>query len=313
MIKGLFSKLKDRLGATHKSLVEKTTALVLRRGKVDDETLDDLEEILIEADVGVSTTMELVKRLRDASRMERNKTLTAEWLSEHLKNDIRNLIGNNNRELSVTDSPPTIYLIVGVNGVGKTTAIGKLANKFKKEGRSVMLIAADTFRAAAIQQLEIWAERAGVEITKGQEGADPGSVVFDGINAAVARKINTVIIDTAGRLHTKVNLMKELGKITKIIGRHIPEAPHETLLVLDASTGQNGLAQAKIFTESTGVTGIILTKLDGTAKGGVTVSIHHDLKIPVKMIGIGEGIEDLEIFDPETFVEAFVCVKAFGQ
>lgn len=272
---------------------------------MDEETLEELEETLIQADIGVPTALDMIKKLREATQKEKNKNLNAEWLNGKLKGLISDFLESGSRELALTeDGTPAVYLVIGVNGVGKTTSIGKLAQQFRNEGKSVMLVAGDTFRAAAIQQLEIWAERSGSDFVRGQENADPSSIVFDGISAAVARKVDIVLIDTAGRLHTKTNLMKELDKINRVISRHIPSAPHETLLVLDASTGQNGLVQAKIFTECTGVTGIILTKLDGTAKGGVTLAIHHELKIPVKYIGIGEGIDDLNPFDPETFAEA---------
>lgn len=304
--RGLFQKFAQRLGATRKSLFEKASDLLRIRRKVDDALLDELEEVLITSDVGVETTMHLIDAIRQASSESREKDRDEVWLNTTLKGILLETLGQNRCELNWSSTPPSVYLIVGVNGVGKTTAIGKLAHRFRKEGKSVLLVAGDTFRAAAIDQLDIWAKRANVEIVKGQEGSDPASIVYDGIRSAVSRKLDVVIIDTAGRLHTKANLMQELAKIGKIIKREIPDAPHETLLVIDASTGQNGLSQAKLFTSAVPVTGLVLTKLDGTAKGGVILAMHRELNLPVKLVGLGEALEDLEVFDPDAFVQAIL-------
>ena len=299
--KGLFARFRNKLQATHRSIVGVLTG----KGRIDDELLDELEEALIIGDVGVEASLDLIEELRERVREEGKKgSSEIEWVKETLKDLVLKKLVEDKREMIHASEGPTIYLVVGVNGVGKTTAIGKLAHRFVQEGKKVVLGAADTFRAAAIDQLRVWAERAGADIIASQEGVDPAAVVFDTLSAARSREADYVIIDTAGRLHTKKNLMQELGKIGRVIKRDFPEAPHETLLVLDASTGQNGLTQAKVFLEAVPVTGVILTKLDGTAKGGVTISVYRDLKIPVKLVGLGEGIGDLEDFSPEAFVEA---------
>jgi len=303
--KGLFAKLRERLRATRESITQKALNLFRQRGKIDSELLDELEEVLISADVGVASTTALIDELRDRIRMEKKANSTDQaWLTGTLCGLMREMLEQGDRELKTAAEGPSIYLVIGVNGVGKTTAIGKLAYRLKEQGKSVLLVAADTFRAAAIDQLKIWAERAGVPIVAGDEGADPSSVVFNAMNTAKAQNPDVVIIDTAGRLHTKVNLMQELAKMTRVIHREFEGAPHENLLVLDASTGQNALSQARTFLESCGVTGLILTKLDGTARGGVVLSVHKELNLPVKFIGVGEGIEDLEPFDPDAFTRA---------
>ena len=271
--------------------------------KLDDEFFDNLEESLILADVGVNIAAESVNSLRNAVFSYDMKD------PEQVKAELRKILL---QKLSVGDvaldtaKSPTVILVIGVNGVGKTTSIGKLANRYKKQGKRVLLCAADTFRAAAADQLEIWADRAGVEIVRSREGADPGAVLFDSLQAAKARNVDVVFCDTAGRLHNKANLMQELAKLRKIIDRETPDAAKETLLVLDATTGQNGLQQAKVFRETAGLTGIILTKLDGTAKGGICVAIAQELGVPVKFVGLGEGIDDLQPFDAKEYVNALI-------
>ncbi len=269
--------------------------------KVDESLFEELEERLILADVGVNTTLELIEYLRNEAK--KRKIKSSDQLLEILKERLKELLRQCSGELNLTEKP-SVILVLGINGVGKTTTIGKLAKQLKDSGLSVVLAAADTFRAAAIEQLEVWAERAGVRIVKAQEGTDPAAVVFDAIQSIKAKREDVLIVDTAGRLHNKERLMKEIHKIKKVIGREFPGQPAEILLVLDANTGQNAISQAKAFKEITDVTGIALTKLDGTAKGGIVVAICHDLKIPIKLVGIGERIEDLRKFDPEEFIEA---------
>lgn len=302
----LFKKLKDRLTSTHNTIVEKAESLFRRYGKIDDNLLDELEEALIEADVGVETSVSLVEELRTAARKTEKlgEEEDVDWLRRTLKTLLAERLEESGPEVNYAESGPTVILIVGVNGTGKTTAIGKLAHRFIQQGKSVTLAAADTFRAAAIEQLEIWGERSGATVVKGKPGTDPASVVYDAVHAAFSRNADLVIIDTAGRLQTKKNLMKELEKMGRIISREIPNAPHETWLVLDATTGQNGMIQAQVFAEAVPLTGLILTKLDGTAKGGVSISIKNQLHLPIKFIGVGEGMEDLEPFDKETFLDA---------
>lgn len=298
---GFFQRLKEGLAKTRQSLTSQLTGL-LRLGRAIDESLyEELEELLIEADVGVETTMQLVERVRKVAK-ERGLGDASE-LQTALKEEILAIFGEP-APLDVTPAKPFVLLVVGVNGVGKTTTIGKLAARYRNEGKKVLVAAADTFRAAAIDQLEIWCRRAGVELVKQVEGADAASVVFDALSAARSRGTEIVIVDTAGRLHTKTNLMQELAKIGRVAGREVPGAPHEVLLVLDATTGQNAVAQARKFSEIVHVTGIALTKLDSTAKGGIVVAVKGALGIPVKLIGIGERIEDLRDFDPREFVEA---------
>lgn len=299
--KGLFSKLKESLTKTKQGFVEKIETLLQSKHKIDEELFEELEELLIQADVGVKTSLDLVNELKQETKQY--KLNEPQELIGLLKDKITDLLKTETAELNCSQQPPTIILVIGVNGVGKTTSIGKLAYKFKNEGKKVLLAAGDTFRAAAIEQLEVWSNQVGVDLIKHQSGADPAAVVFDAVQAAKARKSDLLIIDTAGRLHTKVNLMEEMKKIQRVISREVPGAPHEVLLVLDATTGQNGLAQAKVFTEAVGVTGLILSKLDGTAKGGIIIAISNELKIPVKLIGLGEKADDLKEFEPLEFVD----------
>lgn len=301
-----FSKLKEGLAKTRDNLIQRVTNIITSRSKIDEELFDDIEESLILADVGVSTTTKIIVDIK--SRIRREKIESPEMLLPIIKEEIASIFidvtdGEKNYELA-NEYKPYVILIVGVNGVGKTTTVGKLAYNFKNKGYNVIIGAADTFRAAANEQLEVWAERAGVKIIQQKHGADPSAVVFDTLQSAKAQKSDVVIIDTAGRLHTKVNLMEELKKIKRVMQKVIDYAPNEVLLVLDATTGQNAIQQAKIFGEATGITGLILTKLDGTAKGGVVLAIANDLKVPVKYIGVGEKIDDLQPFDKNAFVDA---------
>ncbi len=297
----LFERLKQGLTKAKQGITDKIDDVLKSYTKVDEELLEELEEILITADVGVNTTMDIIDNLRD--KIKENKITEPIEVKEALKNIIEEILTNENSTLNVEKSP-TIILMVGVNGVGKTTTIGKLANRYKQEGKKVLLAAGDTFRAAAIEQLEVWASRSNVDIIKHQEGADPGAVVFDAIKAAKARKVDLLICDTAGRLHNKANLMNELGKVFKIVDREFPEANKEVLLVVDATTGQNAVVQAKTFKEVADITGIVLTKLDGTAKGGVVLAVKSEVDVPVKLIGVGEKVEDLQDFDAKAFSNA---------
>jgi fused signal recognition particle receptor len=300
-VAGFFAQLKEGLTKTRENFVGKIEEVFTGRKKIDEELYEELEEVLIRSDVGVNTSFELVERLR--KEVKKLKISEPSELSQVLQELITELLGEE-VTFTLAKQGPSIILVVGVNGVGKTTTIGKLANRFKKDGKRVIMAAGDTFRAAAIDQLEVWGERSGIEVIKQREGADPAAVAYDAVQAAKARSIDVVIVDTAGRLHNKVNLMEELRKVKRVIEREIPGAPHEVLLVLDATTGQNALQQAKIFQEVAGVTGIVLTKLDGTAKGGVVLGIQGETHIPVKWIGIGEGIEDLRPFVPKDFAAA---------
>ncbi|RHW36440.1 signal recognition particle-docking protein FtsY [Neobacillus notoginsengisoli] len=296
-------KFRDGLTKTRDSFSGKVNDLVARYRKVDEDFFEELEEILIQADVGFDTVMELIDQLKYEVK-RRNITDTAEVqtvISEKLV-DIYNSGENQTSTLNIQDNALTVILFVGVNGVGKTTTIGKLAHKFITEGKSVFLAAGDTFRAGAIDQLEVWGDRVGAPVIKQAEGSDPAAVMFDAIQAAKSRNADILLCDTAGRLQNKVNLMKELEKVKRVIEREIPGAPHEVLLVLDATTGQNALIQAKTFKEATDVTGIVLSKLDGTAKGGIVLAIRNELKIPVKFVGLGERMDDLQEFDPEKYV-----------
>jgi fused signal recognition particle receptor len=293
---GFFSRLRDSLGKTRRAMTEQLAAAAF--DPADDEAWERLEEALIAADVGVPTTAELV------SRLEARPDLGE--LGEELAREAAELLGEPGRlEL---DGPPSVILVVGVNGTGKTTTIGKLASRLSEHGHSVLLAAADTFRAAAEEQLEIWADRAGADFVGSERGGDPAAVAYDAIEAATARGREVVIVDTAGRLHTQTNLMEELAKVRRVVERRLEGAPHETLLVIDATTGQNGLQQARLFSEAVDVSGVALTKLDGSAKGGVALAIAHELGLPVKLVGVGEGIEDLRPFDPHDFARALVGI-----
>lgn len=298
---GFFSKLKDGLAKTRQGFVAKIENLVSIGKKIDEELYEELEELLIQADVGVNTAVQLVEDLR--REVKTRKIEDSQELKGVLKELIAGIMGTEKFSLNL-HSQPAVIIVVGVNGVGKTTTIGKLAYNLKAEGKKVLIAAGDTFRAAAIDQLEIWGSRVGCDVIKHKEGADPAAVVFDAVQAAKARGIEVLIVDTAGRLHTKVNLMEELKKVFRIITRELPDAPNEVLLVLDATTGQNAISQAKLFGQACGTTGIVLTKLDGTAKGGVVIGIKSELDIPVKYIGIGEQIDDLKEFNPQDFVDA---------
>ncbi|HID98123.1 MAG TPA: signal recognition particle-docking protein FtsY [Thermodesulfobacteriaceae bacterium] len=298
---GLFKRLKEQMGRTRGGFIRQMDELLTGRREIDRGLLDELEEILVMADMGVGTVQEILDRLR--SEVKRHEIDDPEALRNKLKEHILDLLEVPAEPLE-WEPAPFVVLVVGVNGVGKTTTIAKLAYLLREQGRKVMLVAADTFRAAAVEQLETWGSRLDVPVFKQRTGTDPSAVAYDGMDAAKNRNMDVVIVDTAGRLHTKVNLMEELKKINRVISQKIPDAPHEILLVLDATTGQNAISQAKLFNEATGVTGIALTKLDGTAKGGIVVSIAHDLGIPIRFIGIGEKMEDLRPFDAREFVEA---------
>ena len=299
---GFFERLKRGLSKTHENLIGRIDSLVLGKKQIDADTLEELEEILITADIGVATAVELIRTLEQ--RLKRNELTDGEALKTALKEEILARLAWQASPLDTSEASPYVILVIGVNGVGKTTTIGKLAGRFIAEGKRVILAAGDTFRAAAAEQLEIWGKRAGADVIRHKEGADPSAVVFDACKAALARKSDILIVDTAGRLHTKINLMEEMKKIRRVLGREIPGAPHETLLILDAATGQNAISQAKFFKESADVTGIVLTKLDGTAKGGIVVAVSNEFKIPVRFIGVGEAVDDLREFAPAQFVEA---------
>lgn len=299
--------LDQGLAQTKESVLKKLTRIIAGKSKVDDEVLDNLEEVLISSDVGVSTTVRIIERIQ--KRAAHDKYMSTDELNRILKEEIGSLLSENNTgdqdDLPFPETGgPYVIMVVGVNGVGKTTTIGKLAHQYKSRDKKVLLGAADTFRAAAIEQLEIWAQRAGVPLIKQKMGADPASVAFDTLRSAVAQQSDVVIIDTAGRLHNKINLMNELTKIRSVMKKVIPDAPHEVLLVLDGSTGQNAFEQAKQFTAATEVTALALTKLDGTAKGGVVIGISDQFKIPVRYIGIGEKIEDLQVFNKTAFIDS---------
>lgn len=298
---GFFDKLKEGLAKTRKSITEKVDQVLVSFGKIDDELFEELEEILITSDMGIDTTMKIIQDLK--SKVKERKITDPAAVKDLLKEEITEILRDDEAGLNI-DTSPSVILIIGVNGVGKTTSIGKIANLLKNQEKKVILAAGDTFRAAAIDQLEVWAGRVGVDIIKHAEGADPAAVIYDAVQSAKARKADVLICDTAGRLHTKKNLMEELKKIKKVLDRELPNARQEVLLVLDATTGQNAVNQAKIFSEAVGITGIVLTKLDGTAKGGIVTAIKCELNIPVKFIGVGEGVDDLQIFEPGDFVEA---------
>jgi fused signal recognition particle receptor len=293
--RGWFSRLRESLSASRQALTRE-----LKIDPSDDDAWERIEEALIAADCGVPATVEIVRRL------EEREPRTQTDLLAGLEDVVAELVSAEGQERLALDGPPSVILVVGVNGTGKTTTIGKLAHRLRESGRSVILAAADTFRAAAEEQLEIWAQRAGADFVGAQRGADPAAVAFDAISAAEARGRDVVVVDTAGRLHTQTNLMEELAKIRRVIASRLEGAPHETLLVLDATTGQNGLRQAKLFDEAVDVSGVALTKLDGSAKGGVAVAITHELGLPVKLVGVGESLDDLQPFDPSDFARALV-------
>jgi len=299
-----FEKLKKGLSKTHQGFVEKMDRLFLGKKTIDQDVLDELEGLLFEADLGVKTSAQLIEGVRQG--LKRGELQEPEKVKEFIKQEILRILGSGEKPLSIdfSQTKPFVMMVVGVNGGGKTTTIGKIAHHYSSQGKKVLVGAADTFRAAAVEQLEIWANRVGADLIKQSKGSDPSAVAFDSIHAAKAREIDLVFIDTAGRLQTKVNLMEELKKIKRIVSRECPGAPHEILLVLDATTGQNAISQAKLFHEAIGVTGIALTKLDGTAKGGIIIGITEELKIPIRYIGVGEGIDDLKEFRAAEFVQA---------
>lgn len=316
-LKNIFSKEKKEtldkgLEKSKNSFFDKLGKAIVGKSKVDDEVLDNLEEILIASDVGVNTTLKIIDRIE--TRVAKDKYLGTKELNSILKEEIAGLLSESNNMGEETDfsvpsnKKPYVILVVGVNGAGKTTTIGKLANQFKKKGLKVVLGAGDTFRAAAIDQLQVWADRVEVPIVKQQLGSDPASVAYDTLTSAMSQNADVVIIDTAGRLHNKINLMNELSKVKRVMQKVIPDAPHDVLLVLDGSTGQNAFEQAKEFTKATNVTALAITKLDGTAKGGVVIGISDQFQIPVKYIGVGEGIDDLQIFNKYEFVDSFFNV-----
>lgn len=299
---GFFDKLKAGLEKTRKSFTDKIEQLVVGYASIDDDLLEELEAVLLSADVGVKTTAKLLDDIQKA--IKKKEIESPEQLKPFLQSRITAILQEGLPQAAPAIQRPTVIMVVGVNGVGKTTTIGKLGNYYQEQGLKVLLAAADTFRAAAIDQLQIWANRIGTELIQHSEGSDPAAVAYDAVQAAKARNVDVLIIDTAGRLHTKSNLMEELKKIYRVISREIAEAPHETLLVLDATTGQNAINQAKLFREAAPVNGLVLTKLDGTAKGGVVVAVKSELNIPVKWIGVGEGINDLRPFDSGEFSQA---------
>lgn len=300
--RGVLARLSERLARTRDGLVGKVEALFGRRPVLDEEFFEELEAILLQADVGVKATERLLRGL-EARAAEVRQGGGEKDLMKHLKEEVLDVLGPR-EPLAKASSGTTVVMVVGVNGTGKTTTVGKLGHRFRAEGSKVILGASDTFRAAAIEQLEIWGERAGADVIRHEEGGDPGAVAYDACQAAKARRADYVILDTAGRLHTRVNLMEELKKVRRVVEREIPGAPHEVLLVLDATSGQNAIAQARTFRDAVDVTGIALTKLDGTAKGGVVLAIREELGVPVKLVGIGEGVEDLRDFDPVEFADA---------
>lgn len=298
---GFFDRLKEGLQKTRGNIIEKIDQVLVSFGKIDEDLFEELEEVLITADVGVETTGRIITDLK--TKVKDGKVTDPKRVKDLLKEELAELLKDDDNGLKL-DSVPSIIMVIGVNGVGKTTTIGKIANLLKGQGKKVMVAAADTFRAAAIDQLEVWASRSGVDVVKHDEGADPAAVIYDAITAAKSRKIDVLICDTAGRLHTKKNLMDELKKMRRIIDRELPGGSCETLLVLDATTGQNAISQAKTFKETAGISGIVLTKLDGTAKGGIIIAVKTELNVPVKLIGVGEKMDDLQRFDSSEFVEA---------
>ncbi len=302
-----FHRLKSGLSKTREGLVDRLNEVLVGNKEITDELYDELEEILIQGDVGVQTALKLVENVRRLTK--ENKLKKAEEVQGILMEGIENILALGEKDLNINKDGLTVIMMVGVNGAGKTTTIGKLAANFKQKNQRVLLAAGDTFRAAAIEQLEVWSSRSGAELIKHQEGSDPAAVAFDALQAALNRQTDVLIIDTAGRLQNKKNLMDELNKIFRVLQRELPNAPHEVLLVLDATTGQNALSQTQVFKEVTNVTGIVLTKLDGTAKGGVIIALADQMGIPVKFIGVGEGIEDLRPFEEKEFVQALFGVE----
>jgi len=299
---GLFDRLKLGLSRTHEGFINRVERLVLRRNKLDDDLLESLEELYIQSDIGPRTTMELMDGLREA--IAGAKVGSPEEVLAFLRRQAAETLAGSGGSLTLPADGPAVILAVGINGSGKTTTVAKLGSRLRSEGRKVVLAAADTFRAAASEQLEIWGTRAGLDVIAQKPGSDPSAVVYDTIQAAQARGCDVVLVDTAGRLHTKANLMEELKKIARTAAKLVPGAPHETLLVLDATTGQNAIAQVRLFHEALGLTGLVLTKLDGTAKGGVIIGLAREFDIPVKLIGVGEKIDDLQDFEPEIFIKA---------
>lgn len=311
---GVFKSIRSRISSGLKRTREAFSSGVrslLHGRRVDDALLDELERVLIEGDVGVSTTTKLVEAVRADYRAGR--VSRGEEVIEHLKGQLKGILSSASREFSYAASGPTVVLVAGVNGAGKTTSIAKIARTFRESGRTVLLGACDTYRAGAVRQLEIWAERLGLDIVKGQQGGDPASVAFDACDAAVARGVDVLLLDTAGRLQTQEPLMRQLTKIRDVVRKRIPGGPHEVLLVLDATTGQNAVQQARQFGDAIGVTGIFLSKLDGSAKGGVVIAIHDACSMPVKLVGVGETPEDVEPFDPDGFIDAMFEVEAEAQ
>ncbi len=299
--KGIIARLRGRLGKTREGFAKRVRNL-LRSGDIDEDMFDDLEATLIQADVGVKTTIALVEKMQE--RVKTDKLKDASQLYSVLEEELIAMMPEPSETQAGPADGPRVTLVIGVNGVGKTTTIGKLAHIYAQGDQKVLLAASDTFRAAAIEQLEIWAERSGADIVKHKSGADPAAVAYDALQASISRGCDHLIIDTAGRLHTKTNLMEELKKIRRVLGKLDPTAPHEVLMALDATTGQNAVSQARLFTEALGVTGIVLTKLDGTAKGGIVIAIHREFGIPVRYIGVGEGLDDLKPFHPVEFIKA---------
>jgi len=300
--KGLFGRLREKLSKTRNTLVSGIDRVLSGAKEIDEELLEELEEILITSDLGVKTTYQLIENAKN--RLKTSGAISPQVLKEFIQEEIFKFLKIDTPPLDVSKAKPFIIMVIGVNGVGKTTTIGKMAHKFKEDGKRPLLVAADTFRAAAIEQLEIWGNRVGADVIKQKSGADPAAVAFDAIKAAKSRNMDVVIIDTAGRLHTKIGLMEELKKMKRVIAKEIVDAPHEVLLVLDATTGQNAISQAKLFNEALDVTGIVLTKLDGTAKGGIVAGICYEFNIPIRYIGMGERLDDLREFDAQEFVSA---------
>jgi fused signal recognition particle receptor len=301
---GLFEKLKGGLAKTHQGFVEKIDQLLAGRKSIDQDLLDELEAVLFSADLGVKTSSQLIEGVQRG--LKKGELQEPERVKDFIRQEISRILQMGEKPLSIdfSQTKPFLFMVVGVNGVGKTTTIAKIAHQYSSQGKKVLIGAADTFRAAAVEQLEVWATRVNADLIKHSKGSDPSAVAFDSVHAAKARNVDLVFIDTAGRLHTKVNLMEELKKIKRIIAREYPGAPHEILLVLDATTGQNAISQAKLFHEAIGITGIALTKLDGTAKGGIIIGITDELKLPIRYIGVGEGMDDLREFNASEFVQA---------